>query len=79
MSLDAKDNIDTIEEFKEIDVAKIEGCDIGFDDHGIFMIFARFIYQKGGYATDIDNVSSVDNAENTDKVIVDNNNNTVDR
>lgn len=51
MSLNAKDNIETIEEFKEIDVAKIESCDIGFDDHGIFMIFARFIYQKGGHAT----------------------------
>lgn len=39
------------EEIKEVDIAKIEGCDIGFDDHGLFLMFTRFIYLKNGYAT----------------------------
>lgn len=39
------------EEYKEVDIAKVESCDIGFDDHGLFLIFARFIYQKGGHST----------------------------
>lgn len=51
MSADKKGNVERIEEYKEIDVAKIESCDVGFDDHGIFIIFARFIYQKGGQST----------------------------
>lgn len=36
---------------KEIDIAKIKNCDIGFDDHGLFLMFGRFIYQKEGVAT----------------------------
>lgn len=44
-------NIGRKEENKDIDIAKVESCDIGFDDNGIFMIFARFIYQKGGHST----------------------------
>lgn len=48
MSADRKDNVGMREEYKEIDVAKVESCDIGFDDHGLFLIFARFIYQKKG-------------------------------
>jgi len=39
------------EEDREIDIAKVESCDVGFDDHGLFLIFARFVYQKGGHLT----------------------------
>ena len=39
------------DEYKEIDIAKIENSDIGFDDHGRFSMFARFIYKKGKCST----------------------------
>jgi hypothetical protein len=39
------------DEYKEIDVAKIESSDVGFDDHGRFSMFARFIYKKGKCST----------------------------
>lgn len=45
-----------VEEHKEVDIAKIESCDIGFDDHGLFLMFTRFIYSAGsqgiGYVID---------------------------
>jgi hypothetical protein len=40
-----------VEEHKEIDIAKIESCDIGFDDHGLFLMFTRFSYIKNGTST----------------------------
>lgn len=39
------------EECKEIDIAKIESCDVGFDDHGLFLMFTRFIFKKGRHST----------------------------
>jgi len=39
------------EESKEIDIARIESCDIGFDDHGLFLMFTRFVYVKKGHNT----------------------------
>lgn len=36
---------------KEIDIARIESCDIGFDDHGLFLMFGRFLYEKEGVTT----------------------------
>ena len=51
MLADTKDNVDMREEYKEIDIAQIESCDIGFDDHGLFLIFARFVYKKGRCST----------------------------
>lgn len=50
MPVDTRDNVGMRED-KEIDIAKVESCDIGFDDHGLFLIFVRFVYQKGGHAT----------------------------
>lgn len=45
-----------VEEHKDVDIAKIESCDIGFDDHGLFLMFTRFIYSTGsqgiGYVID---------------------------
>jgi hypothetical protein len=39
------------DEHKEIDLAKIERSDVGFDDHGRFSMFTRFIYKKGKCST----------------------------
>ena len=36
---------------KEIDIARIKSCDIGFDDHGLFLMFGRFLYEKKGVVT----------------------------